>query len=129
MTAPEVTREEAERRLTEHVRDDRPVTAGGCVECTRRHDSYVVWPCEVVRLARTVVALYDEQLINLGNEVPYDQKVAEGAMQNMRECIDRLRDGWLPYDFADEGWCWVPRHPPHYDPVPLTPGQQAVMAR
>lgn len=140
VTVPEVTREEAEY-LTD-----------ASSALTRR-------------LARTVVALYDALDAALSDKIqvaidttplipppgPVDPAVREQVTDRlvagltneraMRECIDRLRDGWDAGEFTGRqgtptGWYW--RKPSdvgswgdvyEYAFEPMTPEQQAVMAR
>lgn len=117
MTAPEVTREEAARRLLD------------------------LGQSQFHPLARTVVALYDRMAALVESTLPILQNEAEAIPREraMRECINRLRDGWDADEFTERqgtptGWCWYRFDP---DPsgggealrVPMTPEQQAVMAR
>lgn len=110
MDEPEVTREEAER------------------------DAVVPSAVGIDRYARTVVALYAER-----DEWLTAAFQGETRTIAMRECMDRLRDGWEPGEFTERqgipfGWCW---HKATYDGDritfyerhQMTPAQQAVMTR
>lgn len=136
MTTPEVTREEAAEhvRYYEGVWEADPVT--GTLEC---------------RLARTVVVLYDLLDAVLSDQIrvaidttpmipppePVDPTLVDQAVDRfiagltneraMRECIEHLRDGWHVSSDGLDWWKDNGGMAGTYEP--MTPEQQAVMAR
>lgn len=109
MDEPEVTREEAER------------------------DAVVPSAVGIDRYARTVVALYAER-----DEWLTAAFQGETRTIAMRECMDRLRDGFAPVHVGGVVWSWVRTTygvanggllEPHVEAAEMTPAQQAVMAR
>lgn len=81
---------------------------------------------------RAVVALYD-RLASSEDQWRVEMRAREifAAMNDaQRECIDRLRDGWVPF-FRLAGQSTPRWHSPGRGgkTEPMTPEQQAVMAR